>query len=311
MKPKLLPKIIAIVGPTATGKSDLAVFLAKKFNGEIISADSRQVYKGMDLGTGKITKKEMLGIKHYLLDVADPKNNIYNATKFKTEADKRIKEILKKGKLPIIAGGTGFWIDALVNNQSFPDVPPNPALRKSLDKHSEEKLLSMLRKLNPQRAANIDPKNKRRVIRAIEVAKGLKSKKIIITNYGDVSTPQPKYQTLYIGLDLPNPMLTEKISKRLDQRLRQGMINEVAELHQNGVSWKKLYDFGLEYRYVSDFLQEKITSEEMRKLLLTEIRNYAKRQRTWFKRNDKIIWLDPSQKSAKKAAYAALDRFVS
>lgn len=307
---KTKPKIIAIVGPTATGKSDLGVFLAKKFKGEIISADSRQVYKGMDIGTGKITKKEMQGVKHYLLDVASPKTNTYNATKFKKEADKKIKDILSRNKLPILVGGTGFWIDAVANNQSFPDVPPNPELRKKLENLSPEKLLIMLRKLNPERASNIDWKNKRRVIRAIEIAEGLK-KKIKINNYQLSPAPEPKYETLYIGLDLPDDILVKKISARLDKRIKQGMVKEVQKLHKAGVTWQKLFDFGLEYRFVSEYLQDKITKEEMRPLLLTAIRNYAKRQRTWFKRNGKIIWFDASSKTTKKAAYAALDRFIS
>ncbi len=292
MSSQQLPKILAIVGPTATGKSDLAVFLAKKFKGEVISADSRQVYKGMDLGSGKITKKEMQGVKHHLLDVADPKIASYNVTKFKKASEKAISEILKKGKVPIICGGTGFWIDALCQNQSFSEVAPNKALRLKLSQQSTEKLFVMLSKLDPKRAKNIDPKNKRRLIRALEIIKATKK-----SAYSNLQNP-PKYQTLYIGLDMPTEKLMQKISKRLDLRLKKGMIAEVKRLHKNGVSWKTLENFGLEYRFVAESLQGKISKEQMKELLLIAVKKYAKRQRTWFKRNKEINWLDPNKKSS-------------
>jgi tRNA dimethylallyltransferase len=234
-----LPKIIAVVGPTATGKSDLAVLLAKKFNGEVISVDSRQIYKGMNIGTGKITKKEMLGIKHYLLDIANPKGStFFNVTKFKKLADKTIADVIKRGKLPILAGGTGFWIDAVAFNQTFPDVPPNPLLRKRLRKYSNERLLEMLMKLDPEKAKSIDWRNTHRVIRAIEIAEGLKKK--------PAPKPEaPKYQTLFIGLDLPDDILLKKITLRLDKRLKQGMIAEVKKLKAQGVSWKIVVGLGV------------------------------------------------------------------
>lgn len=292
MSKKKLPKILAIVGPTATGKSDLAVLLAKKFNGEIVSADSRQVYKGMDLGSGKISKKEMQGIKHYLLDVASPKAASYNVTKFKAASEKAISHILKAGKLPIICGGTGFWVDALCKNQVFSEVPPNKALRLKLSKQSAEKLFSMLSKQDPKRAQNIDPKNKRRLIRALEIIKESKG-----PAYSNLENPA-KYKTLYIGLDMPTEKLMQKISKRLDLRLKKGMIKEIQGLHKQGVSWKTLENFGLEYRFVAEFLQGKISKEQMKELLLIAVKKYAKRQRTWFKRNKEIFWLDPNKKSS-------------
>ncbi|MHB8870928.1 MAG: tRNA (adenosine(37)-N6)-dimethylallyltransferase MiaA [Candidatus Doudnabacteria bacterium] len=292
MSKEKLPKILAIVGPTATGKSDLAVFLAKKFNGEVVSADSRQVYKGMDLGSGKISKKETKGIKHYMLDVASPKSASYNVSKFKKASEKAISNILKAKKLPILCGGTGFWIDAVCKNQNFSDVAPNKKLRDKLSKLSTEKLFAMLLKLDPQRAKNIDAKNKRRVIRALEIIKG--SNKSAFRNLDGT----PKYQVLYIGLDMDTTKLLKKISKRLDIRLKKGMIAEVKRLHQNGVSWKILENFGLEYRFVSLFLQGKISKEQMRTDLLTAVKKYAKRQRTWFKRNKEIFWFDPNKKSS-------------
>ncbi|MDB4940361.1 MAG: miaA [Candidatus Doudnabacteria bacterium] len=312
-----MQKIIAVVGPTATGKSDLGVLLAKKFNGEIISADSRQVYKGMDIGTGKITKKEMLGVKHHLLDIASPKTT-FNAIKFKKQAEAKIKEIASRGKLPILVGGTGFWIDAVAFNQSFPDVPPNPELRKKLNQLPAEKLFNILKKLNPERAQNIDWQNKRRVIRAIEIARGSKrpkkSKGLTANsapNSAAATVPKLKYQTLFIGLDMPDEVLTKKITTRLDKRLKQGMVKEVEKLHKNGVSWQKLDEFGLEYRFVAQYLQNQISKQQMRELLLIAVRNYSKRQRTWFKRNKEIIWLNPTDKTTKKAAYTASSEFLA
>ncbi|MEK7651988.1 MAG: tRNA (adenosine(37)-N6)-dimethylallyltransferase MiaA [Patescibacteria group bacterium] len=292
MSKEKLPKILAIVGPTATGKSNLAVFLAKKFNGEVVSADSRQVYKSMNLGSGKISKKEMQGIKHHLLDVASPKSASYNVSKFKTASEKAISKILKAKKLPILCGGTGFWIDSVCKNQNFSDVAPNKELRNKLSKLSAEKLFAMLLKQDPQRAKNIDAKNKRRLIRALEIIKG--SRKPAFRNLNGT----PKYQVLYIGLDMDTTKLLQKISKRLDIRLKKGMIAEVKKLHQNGASWKTLENFGLEYRFVSLYLQGKISKEEMRSYLLTAVKKYAKRQRTWFKRNKEIFWFDPNKKSS-------------
>jgi tRNA dimethylallyltransferase len=284
---------IVIVGSTATGKSDLAVFLAKKFNGEVISADSRQVYKGMDIGSGKITKKEMKGVPHHLLDVISPKSS-FDVTKFKKKAEEAIKKIHAKGKIPIIAGGTGFWVDALINDQSFPDAPPNPTLRKELQALQASVLFKKLQKLDPKRSRDIDANNPHRLIRAIEIA---------VHNKKHKSKAKPKgrgfaLSPIYIGLHLPDNTLGEKIQKRLTQRFKKGMIAEVQRLHENGVSWNKLESFGLEYRHIAEHLQGKNTKEKMAEELNIAVRQYAKRQRTWFKRNKEIHWFDPTKKSS-------------
>ena len=169
MENKLKPKILVILGPTATGKSGMAVRLAKKFNGEIISADSRQVYKGLDIGSGKITEKEMLGVAHHLLDIANPKRK-FSVTDFKEKAEKTIEDILKRSRLPIICGGTGFYIQALVDNLILPEVAPNLSLRKKLEKKTPAELFEILKKLDPKRADSIERQNPRRLIRAIEIA---------------------------------------------------------------------------------------------------------------------------------------------
>ncbi|MFA6430295.1 MAG: tRNA (adenosine(37)-N6)-dimethylallyltransferase MiaA [Candidatus Paceibacterota bacterium] len=276
------PKIIVILGPTSSGKSDVAVSMAKKFNGEIISADSRQVYKGMDLGTGKITKKEMLGIPHYLLDVANPKT-IFSVEKYKKLAEKKIEEILKKNKTPIICGGTGFYIDSIVKNILLPQVKPNKKLRKELENKTTEELYRTLQKLSPSRAQNIDSKNRVRLIRAIEIAKAL-------GKVPEVKELPSKYEFILIGIDLPDEILKERIKIRLQKRLKAGMLKEVQKLKKDGVSWKRLESFGLEYRNCALFLQNKISKEQMIQNIEKESFQYVKRQRTWFRRNKNIKW---------------------
>ncbi len=286
------PKIIVILGPTSSGKSDVAVSVAKKFNGEIISADSRQVYKGMDLGTGKITKKEMLGIPHHLLDVANPKT-IFSVEKYKKLAEKKIDGILKKNKTPIICGGTGFYIDSIVKNILLPQVKPNKKLRKELENKSAEQLFKILQKLSPSRAQNIDSKNKVRLIRAIEIAKAL-------GNVPEVKELPSKYEFILIGIDLPDEILKERIKTRLQKRLKAGMLKEVQNLNKDGVSWKRLESFGLEYRNCALFLQNKINKEQMIQNIEKESFQYVKRQRTWFKRNKEINWFKNDKKDILK-----------
>ncbi len=281
-------KVLVILGPTATGKSSLAVSLAKKINGEVISADSRQVYKGMDLGTGKINKKEMGDIPHHLLDVIKP-NARFSVSRYKQLAGKAIEKVLSKGKLPIICGGTGFYIDSIVKNIALPEVPPNFKLRKQLEKKSAESLFIILKKLSPSRAKNIDKHNKVRLVRAIEIAKAL-------GNVPKAKELPSKYNFTFIGLDLPDKKLKENISIRLLSRIKKGMVHEVKKLHESGVSWKRLESFGLEYRQIALFLQNKIPKDQMLKGIENETWQYVKRQRTWFKRNKDIKWFEPKEK---------------
>jgi tRNA dimethylallyltransferase len=274
---KSLQKIIVVCGPTATGKSDYAVELAKKVRGEIISADSRQVYRGLDIGSGKITKKEMRGIPHYCLDIANPKR-VFSVSSYKKFADKAIKDIVNRGKTPIICGGTGFYIDAVICDIAFPAVPPNKTLRKTLEKLSLEELQNKLQKLDPRRFELVDQKNKVRLIRAIEIATTLGSVPEMVRQ------AHHKYNVEWIYLDFPDEVLKERIRKRLLKRMKTGMVKEVESLHSEGVSWKRLESFGLEYRYLALFLQGKLSKEEMLKELEMAIWHYAKRQRTWFKK---------------------------
>ncbi len=294
-------KLLAVVGPTASGKSELAVFLAKKFNGEIISTDSRQIYRGMDIGTGKVegSWKKIRGqriyfykdIPHYCIDFLPPKKQ-FSAGLFQTKAKKAISDILARGKLPILCGGTGHWIDAVVFDQKLPEVKPDPALRRKLEKLSAEKLFARLQKLDSARAKNIDRFNKRRLVRALE---------IILTTGQPVPAPNPQpqpYDCLWLGLAWPQSILYQRIDQRLKERLNQGMAREVSRLHKKGLSWKKLNGFGLEYRFISNFLKKDIGREEMLKQLSFAIKHYAKRQMTWWKRNPDIHWIKNAHKPA-------------
>jgi tRNA dimethylallyltransferase len=283
------PKIVVVLGPTASGKSDLAVTLAQKFNGEVISADSRQVYKGLNLGTGKINRKEMQGIPHHLLSIMPPQSQ-FSVEQFKKTAQEAISKIIKKNKVPIICGGTGFYIQALVDNITFPEVKPNVLLREELAKKLPEELFGMLLKLDHDRASTIDPTNKQRVIRAIEIAEAL----------GKIPPvkSEPLYDPLLIGLETDDELLRQKINTRLTERIKKGMIREAEKLHQEGLTWKRMDELGLEYRYLARFLQHKLLKEEMLERLQFEIWHYAKRQKTWFKRDERIRWFPISEKAS-------------
>ncbi|MBX4211816.1 MAG: tRNA (adenosine(37)-N6)-dimethylallyltransferase MiaA, partial [Candidatus Yanofskybacteria bacterium] len=299
-EPLMLSRIIAIVGPTASGKSDLGIFLAQKLQGEIISADSRQVYKGMDIGTGKVSKLEQKLVPHHLLDVADPKRD-FSASRFKTLAQKAIKEISNKNKIPILVGGTGFYIDTLMGKFSLPAVKPNKKLREHLEKFSTDHLFKVLCNLDPERAASIDRHNKHRLVRALEI--------VLITG-----KPVPKlnptipYEILWLGVDPKN--LEKRIKLRLDKRLEHGMIEEVIKLHRQGVSFKRLEKFGLEYYWMARYLQDKVTLEAMKSGLLQDIFQYSKRQMTWFKKNHDIHWVHTKSESLRLAQKFVEERKV-
>jgi len=298
-KRNLLQKILIIVGPTASGKTALAIELAKRFEGEVISADSRQVYRGLDIGTGKVTKKEMAGVQHRLIDVASPKR-VYTADDFVKAGRKAIADIAQRGKLPIIAGGTGFYIDALVGNITLPHVPPNKAFRKSLEGKSAAELFVMLVEKDPVRAETIDAQNPVRLIRALEIAEAIGT------------TPPPSheslYDTLWIGIDVPVEVLYEKIEARLKARMKSGMLAEAKSLHAEGLSWKRMEALGLEYRYMARLLQKQITRVEFDRDLATEIRHYAKRQRMYWRRNKEITWI---QKDTTLELSADIEKWLS
>lgn len=292
-------KLILILGPTASGKSELAIKLAlqlgseyakKKFgiNGaEIISADSRQVYLGMNIGTGKATKKEMRGIPHYLLNVASPKRR-FTVAQYKKLARETINKIFEKGKIPILCGGTGFYIQAVIDGITIPEIKPDYLLRSNLNKLGTEGLFKKLKKLDPIRAKTIDKNNRRRLIRALEIV--IKTKKPVPALKKE-PLPCP---VLMIGIKKEKEELKKIIKKRFLKWLRQGLIKEVKNLRKLGLSWKKIEEFGIHYRVAARYLQNKINYKKMIENSLKELQNYAKRQMAWFKRDNRILWTPPT-----------------
>ena len=315
-------KVIVILGPTASGKSDLAVTLAKKFNGEVISADSRQVYKGLNIGTGKITKEEMRGVPHHLLDVADPREQ-FTVSDYVKLAEEAIENIEKSGKLPIICGGTGFYIDALLGDKQIPEVLPNLELREELKQKTTEELFEILQKLDGDRAQNIDAKNPRRLIRAIEICEAIgkvpryevRDTKYEVLKIGIApitthpSDPLPKggERKGNIGFILNEQELKERINKRIEKWFEEGLLEEVENLHKNGLSWERMSEIGLEYKLVAEYLKNPKShsaeatrdKEEMIERMQIETAQYAKRQMTWFKKDKSIVWIQPKLQNIK------------
>ncbi len=287
------PKVIVIVGPTASGKSAYAVELARKIGAEIISADSRQVYRGLDIGSGKITRREMKGVPHHMLDVASPKR-VFTAHDYARMARPILEGILKKGKSVIICGGTGFYIDALLGRIELPNVPPNRELRGKLRGVKTPQLFVMLKKVDPRRAKEIDQHNPVRLIRAIEIAKAL----------GKVPKMKMKplsFKVEWIGMPaLSEPSrgrktaeitLRDRIHTRLLSRMKAGMLTEAKQLHEAGLSYKRMEQLGLEYRHLASLLQGKVTKQQMLEELEKDIIAYAKRQLTYWRRNKEILWI--------------------
>ena len=281
-----------ILGPTSSGKSSLAIKLAKKFNGEIISADSRQVYRGLDIGTGKITKKEQKLVPHHLLDVASPKKQ-FSVEQYKTLAGKAIKKVRSKNKLPFLVGGTPFYIYALIDDLQIPEVKPNIKLRKLYELKSPSELYKILKQLDPRRAKNIDHHNPRRLIRAIEIVKTTGQPIPELS-----SLRQPKSgEILILGIKKELPGLYKVIDSRLEKRFKQGLISEVKKLLKQKISHKRLQEMGLEYRFVSLHLQGHLPYDQMKEQLKSAIHKFAKRQMTWFKTDTRIKWIT-TQKQA-------------
>ena len=278
------PKVIAIVGPTASGKTSLSIKLARKFNGEVISADSRQVYRGMDLGTGKATPAEMQDIPHHLLDVADPMD-IYTGVDFKRDAAIALNRITQRTRLPIIAGGTFFYLELLRGNMQAAPVQPDLEFRQTLEPYSNSQLLDMLREKDAHRADNVDPDNRRRLERSLEIIHTLGA-------VPKVHVMESDYDWLLLGMNVPKETLHKNINTRLEVRLERGMIDEVQHLLDSGVTPKRLDDFGLEYRYALKYIQQEISYPEMCEQIETKSRQFAKRQMTWLKRYPEIQWVE-------------------
>ena len=275
------PKLIVVLGPTASGKTDLAIDLAKKFNGEIVCADSRTVYKGMDIGTAK--PKNLKGVPHYLIDIASPSDD-FNVALFKQEATKKINEIIEKGKMPILAGGTGLYIKAIVENLDFPQVKANEKLRKRLEKKTIEELFKMYEEIDKEGSEIIDVNNKRRLIRAIEVSLALKEP------FFKERKKEPMYDVRQLGINIDKEDLDERIRKRVDKMIKQGLEKEVKKLYKKyGFNVYPMQTIG--YREWEDYFNKKDNLENtIEKIKLNTIK-FAKRQMTWFKKDKTIKWI--------------------
>jgi tRNA dimethylallyltransferase len=276
--------LIVITGPTATGKSSLAVEIAGRFNGEVISADSRQVYTGLNIGSAKITAQEMQGVPHHLLDVAHP-NDYFSVADFQKLAQEKIQEITSRGKLPILCGGTGMYISAVVDNLQFPEVSANEQLRAELETLETKELLEKLGALDPERLETIDQNNRVRIIRAIEIAEAL-------GNVPKMELNESLYNTLMIGLELPKEDLQANISERIVLRI-PALFDEIKRLLDSGVSPERLDSLGLEYRYGLHYIEGKLKGSEFIETLSVKTWQFAKRQMTWWKKDSRINWFNP------------------
>ncbi len=286
-------KLVVITGTTASGKSDIAVELAKEFGAEIVSADSRQVFRGLDLGSGKITEEEMQGVKHHLLDVASP-NDYFSLADFQKLAYEAIDDIHSRGIAPFLVGGTGLYINAVVDGYNLHESRPDPELRKKVEERTLDELIEILREKDPEALTRVDLMNKRRVERAVE--------KVLSGKTGEKPS-SPRYDSLVIGVTWPRDVLYERIRIRLDRRLEMGMIDEVKNLRERGASDEFLYKLGLEYRYILMYLRGEFDSfEAFHDKLFMEIRHLAKEQMTWFRKRKDIHWIDMNGDPIKEAS---------
>lgn len=292
------PKVVAVVGTNASGKSALGIRLAKQFEGEIISADSRQVFRGLDLGSGKVTTEEMQGVPHYLIDVREP-GEFFSMADFQKMSYEKIEEIRARKHLPMIVGGTGLYVDSVLDGYQLSDQEPDLAYRAELEKLTTPALYAKLVTLVPD--VNVEKNNRNRVMRMLERI-----------HDGDNAVPskQARYDSLRLGVSWERDVLAKRIDERIRMRLEQGMIEEVQGLLDSGVSRDFLLGLGLEYRYITQYLIGEIPDrDDMLAQLAHAIKKFAKRQMTWFRRNPDIIWLD-MQGDAYAQACDEIEKFL-
>lgn len=294
-------KLVVITGPTASGKSGLGIELALKYGAEIVSADSRQVFKGLDIGSGKVTPEETQGVPHYLLDVAKP-NDFFSVTDFQDLAYKHIDDIHARNVKAFMVGGTGLYVNSVVDGYNIVKRLVDPKLRADIAEKNLDELIDILKEKNPKSLETLDLMNKRRVERAVEQA---------VLGITEKPVNTPKYETLVIGTNWQRDVLYERIRKRLDDRLEIGMLDEVARLRENGATDDFLYGLGLEYRYILMYLRNEFESfDAFYNKLFMEIRHLAKEQMTWFRKRKDIHWIDMSDKPFDDAS-ALIDEFYS
>jgi len=276
--------IITVAGPTACGKTWLSVKIAQMYGGEIISGDSRQVYRGMDIGTGKDLDEYLTGadpVPYHLIDIADPEED-YNLFRYVNDFDRAFDLITGRKKIPILCGGSGLYIEAALKGYELPDIPEDSTLRKELEGTPREDLLTILKEESPEICSRTDISSSRRIIRGIEIARYMKN-----NNIADESKRPDRYNPLVIGVAFPREEIIRRIDARLDKRLNEGMISEVESLITQGVPVARLIKLGLEYRYCAMYLNDELPYDRMVEKLRTEIHRFAKRQMTWFRGMEK------------------------
>ncbi|MGE7779032.1 tRNA (adenosine(37)-N6)-dimethylallyltransferase MiaA [Peribacillus sp. NPDC097264] len=284
-------KLLVIIGPTAVGKTKLSIELAKRFNGEIISGDSMQVYKGMDIGTAKITREEMEGIPHYLLDIKGP-DEPFSAAEFQKQANACIEDIQGRGKLPIIVGGTGLYIQSVIYDYHFSEAPSDPLYREQLEKQVNEAgidpVFDQLRSVDPESAKRIHPNNVRRVIRALEIYHCTGK---TMSEQMNQQPTEMKYDTCIIGLTMDRDKLYERIDQRVDGMVEAGLIEEVQSFYDQGLrDCQSIQAIG--YKEIYDYFEDRASVEEAIDSLKQNSRRYAKRQLTWFRNKMDVIWFN-------------------
>ena len=288
--------LIVLTGPTAVGKTSLSISLAKAVNGEIISADSMQVYKGMDIGTAKIRKEEMQGVTHYLVDILEPEEE-FHIVKFQELAKAALEEIYAKGKIPILVGGTGFYIQAVTRDIDFTQAEQETSYREELEQFAKEKgaeyLHEKLREVDSKSAENIHANNVKRVIRALEF---YHQNGTPISEHNEEQKQQTSpYNLAYFVLTAPREILYERIDRRVDQMMEEGLLEEVKSLRERGCHRGMVSMQGLGYKEILAYLEGEYPLEEAVRILKRDTRHFAKRQLTWFRREQDVIWVDKEQ----------------
>ncbi len=303
--------LVVICGPTATGKSDAAVIVAERLNGEIVSADSMLVYRGMDIGTAKPSPSEMRGIPHYLIDIVEPDQE-YSAALFQEQARTIIEDIMKRKKLPILVGGTGLYIGAVIDDYDFSGACGSDQFRKDLLKEAEEhgtsKLHERLREIDPKAAAKLHPNDARRIIRALEVYKFTGAP---ISSFQKIDrTRSSKYNLLMFGLILEREKLYKKIEQRIDSMIEAGLVDEVQRLLNRGFSPALSSMRGLGYKEIVEYLEGNLSLDQAVDILKRNTRRFAKRQMTWFRRDNRIKWLNPDLVDVSGVIISEINRFI-
>ena len=292
-----MEKLIVIAGTNASGKSGLGIELAARYGGEVISADSRQVFEGLDLGSGKVTKEEMKGVPHHLIDVCKP-GDFFSMADFQRLAYQAIDDIHARGKIPFLVGGTGLYVDSVADGYELSDRAPDLELRAHLETFETPALYEMLKEKIPD--TEIEPKNRNRVMRALE--------RIAADDY-QPGRRCPRYDVLRLGVTWDRETLKARIDERLERRLNEGMVDEVRRLMENGASTEFLMKLGLEYRYLTRYLLGELGYEQMVEELGRAIKKFAKRQVTWFKKTENLHWLDMKNDPMSQAV-SLIDEFL-